>query len=390
MKRRNESQNDMEYYYEVKDVGVSIYSVAMAILFFSAALASAAILRRRTGHLMKHGYGVLVLAMILAGIRLAAPLDFSFSWVIGSERIVPWIRRAFLQSLGEMAVWKLALVLWGIGSILYLAAGIGLFVRELRTMRDSTPVESDQVRRVLREMHLKGAVVIVSREIDVPKVIGFRKAYICLPELFVSDEELREILRHEYEHYRGGDFFIKLLYLVLSALLWWNPVIHLFRKELDRILELRCDARVTRGMNERQRAGYAEAILHVMRQTTKQQNLFKEKAGTLFRKTRGKFIRQRFELMLCEKTSAKRKAIPYLAAVIVFVLSYFVIIQPEYHEIPVEDQKGEILISKENAFILQKKDGTMEMWVNGEKAFEVGEEDLFCPPGSELEIVEEE
>ena len=94
--------------------------------------------------------------------------------------------------------------------------------------------------------------------------------------------------------------------------------------------------------------------------------------------------------MLCEKTSAKRKAIPYLAAVIVFVLSYFVIIQPEYHEIPVEDQKGEILISKENAFILQKKDGTMEMWVNGEKAFEVGEEDLFCPPGSELEIVEEE
>ena len=97
MKRRNESQNDMEYYYEVKDVGVSIYSVAMAVLFFSAALASAAILRRRTGHLMKHGYGVLVLAMILAGIRLAAPLDFSFSWVIGSERIVPWIRSAFLQ-----------------------------------------------------------------------------------------------------------------------------------------------------------------------------------------------------------------------------------------------------------------------------------------------------
>ena len=119
----------MEYYYEAKHVGISIYSVAMAILFFSAALASAAILRRKTGHLMKHGYGVLVLVMILAGIRLAAPLDFSFSWVIGSERIVPWIQSTFLQSPGEMAVWKLALVLWGIGSILYLAAGIGLFVR---------------------------------------------------------------------------------------------------------------------------------------------------------------------------------------------------------------------------------------------------------------------
>ena len=269
---------------------------------------------------MKHGYGVLVLAMILAGIRLAAPLDFSFSRVIGSERIVPWIRSAFCN---HSARWQCGSWRWfcgGIGSILYLAAGIGLFVRELRTMRDSTPVGKRSGKARFAGNAPEGRCGDCLREIDVPKVIGFRKAYICLPELFVSDEELREILRHEYEHYRGGDFFIKLLYLVLSALLWWNPVIHLFRKELDRILELRCDARVTRGMNVRQRAGYAEAILHVMRQTTKGKDLLKTNTGTLFRKTRGKFIRQRFELMLCEKASAKRKAIPYLAAVIVFVL----------------------------------------------------------------------
>ena len=58
------------------------------------------------------------------------------------------------------------------------------------------------------------------------------------------------ILQHEFCHVKGNDLLIKLFYNLLLVIFWWNPLTYRFRKELDNLLELRCDLRITKDMNE--------------------------------------------------------------------------------------------------------------------------------------------
>lgn len=374
--------------YNYGQTGISIYSVMMAILFFSTALTAAIILRRRKAGGKKCPYTLLIWITILGAARLLIPLDLSQAVKVESERIFPWVQNWFLLSIRGVPVWKLTFVIWAAGSAVFVLFGGWSLWREYQDVGKCTAAKHEQVLRVLNKLQLKRAIVAMSEKVEVPKVIGIRKAHIYLPELSVSDEEMELIIKHEYQHYIGKDFLIKLLYMVLSALLWWNPIIHIFRKDLEYLLELRCDGNVTKDMEQKEKISYVEMILKVMRQTKEREKSYAGKAANLFR--RDIFIRQRFEILLGEEEREKRRMIPFVFVAVIFLLSYFVIIQPRYPNPPEKDLLYEVPVSSENAYILKRKDGIMEMWINGEMAFVAGEEDLKHPPGAGLKIIEEE
>lgn len=373
--------------YNYGQTGISIYSVMMSILFFTAALAAVAILRRRKVDGKKRSYPLLIWITILGAARLLIPLDLSQAVVVESERIFPWVQSWFLFSIRGVPVWKLTFVIWAAGSAVYFSFGVRNLWREYQDVGKCTAAEHEQVLRVLKKLQLKRAVVTVSEKVEVPKVIGIGKAHIYLPELSVSDEEMELIIKHEYQHYIGKDFLIKLLYMVLTALLWWNPIMHMFRKELEYLLELRCDGNVTKDMEQKEKISYVEMILKVMRQTKEQEKSYAEKAGNLFR--RDAFIRQRFEILLGEDEREKRRMIPFVFVAVIFLLSYFVIIQPRYPNPPEEDLLYEVPVSNENAYILCKSNNVMEFWIDGQKWFDLTEKDLKSEPYSTLPIIEE-
>ena len=80
-----------------------------------------------------------------------------------------------------------------------------------------------------------------------------------------DDPHLREGARNgarlAQRDLRGGDARIKLFFLLLRDLFWWNPLSHLFLRELDALLELRCDAALTQDMDEDEILSYLAAIL---------------------------------------------------------------------------------------------------------------------------------
>ena len=333
---------------------------------------------------------MLLLLLLLGIIRLLLPLDMYHAVVIQSSKIIPWIKSLLGKPLfGYITLWMLLVFIWVLGSVLALFKAAVNLILEIQKLKAYSVVENSQVIRVAETLQLKNAVILVSPDVGVPKVIGVFKAYIYLPEISVSDDELKLILYHEYQHFKGHDLLIKIFYLILSAVFWWNPIVHVFKKEVDNLLELRCDAAITKKMIMEERVAYLHTILGVIKQTVLEKKKYHESAASLVKQNDNGFLQQRFEIILNEeKKVSKMKLATLFAIIITFTLSYFVIIQPVYY--PLEsDVEGDIEITAENAFILILENGTMGLYVDGEFWSAVTEEELKSAPLSELKIFKE-
>lgn len=302
-------------------MGISVYSLISAVVFFNAAIVIIAIFRRNTGFLKNNGIALLLLLTLLSIVRLFLPLDFTFAFVIVSYRILP----SLLDWLSSTQMNVFLGVVWGAGSILFLFKSLIVYRDERKKLMSYRCVSDEQVERVARRLRLHKAKIMVSPEVDVPKVTGFFKAYIYMPQLTATDEELEFILRHEYQHFKNHDLFIKIFYLLLTAVFWWNPVLYIFQRELENLLELRCDVSISQNLNARERIGYLEAILHAAMQLKNTKQRASINTAALMKPEAGGFIGQRFHLVLSMDTRKKRKQ-TILSNIFAILLFFFLIL----------------------------------------------------------------
>ena len=134
-------------------------------------------------------------------------------------------------------------------------------------------------------------------------VTGIKSACIYLPDLLYTDQELHLIFKHELQHFKSRDILIKLFYCSLLAIFWWNPIVHRFQRELEWLLELRCDMNVTKKLNKLERIAYLEIILRTLRLNTGTQHIDMALASQLAQNETDLFIRQRFELVLSDASA---------------------------------------------------------------------------------------
>lgn len=366
-------------------MGISVYSLISAIVCFNASILIIAIFRRNTAFLEKNGIVLLLLLTSLSMIRLFFPLDFTFAFVIVSYRILPSI----LVWISSTRINVFLGIVWGVGSILYLLKSLIIYREERKKLMNYCCISDEQVERVARNLSLDKAKIMVSPEVDVPKVTGYFRAYIYLPQLAVTDEELIFILRHEYQHFKNHDLFIKVFYQLLTAVFWWNPILHLFQRELENLLELRCDDSISRKLNTQERICYLEAILHAAMQLNgTKQRVTIHTAALIKQETIG-FIGQRFRFILSMGTPKKRidTVLSIVAVILIFVFSYIVILQPAYD--PPFDNSGEtMLVTAQNAYIQQDESGTLELFINGESYGTISKEELADQPYTSLKIIQ--
>lgn len=96
-----------------------------------------------------------------------------------------------------------------------------------------------------------------------PMLMGLCHPRVLLPREDCPEEELEMMLRHELNHYKSGDLWVKGLALGAACLHWFNPLAWLLVRELDRCCELRCDRRTTRAMSAGERKRYGRMLLDV-------------------------------------------------------------------------------------------------------------------------------
>lgn len=114
-------------------------------------------------------------------------------------------------------------------------------------------------RRIRSAQHLQDNVYI-SESIPSPFVFGILRPRICLPAE-LAEGSRQYVIAHEQAHICRRDHWWKPLGFLLLTVHWFNPLIWLSYILLCRDIEMACDERVVRDMEEDARADYSQALL---------------------------------------------------------------------------------------------------------------------------------
>lgn len=110
----------------------------------------------------------------------------------------------------------------------------------------------EHLGNLLEQKHIVTPVSIYKNElISSPLLIGFFKPCIMLPNEKLSDSEFECTILHELVHYKRKDMFYKWLVQITICIHWFNPIVYIMGKEINRICELSCDEEVIKEFNDK-------------------------------------------------------------------------------------------------------------------------------------------
>lgn len=182
------------------------------------------------------------------------------------QAIIPALasaRESLFASLKRLAsnsdLWLLA---WGLGAALSLAWYLGSYFVFSRTLGHSLRPASAAQRRQFRAAGAPRRLrLCLSSAASTPMLMGLLHPRLVLPDREYSPEMLGNIFLHELTHYRRGDLVPKWFAVLVTAFHWFNPLVHMARRELDRACEMSCDESLLRHMNLQDRRSYGETLL---------------------------------------------------------------------------------------------------------------------------------
>lgn len=208
--------------------------------------------------------------------------------------------------------------------------------------------------------------VSYANHINIPAGIGILKKQIILPHGDYTDEALYLILKHEYTHFINHDLAVTMMVHLFSYVFWWNPTVYLLKKDLEQILEIKCDLSVVSGMNVTEKAQYLRVILMNIKDSGTKIIPFPAGQVSLLGQKPESHIEERFHHVQrsSKKPSNPAIQISFLAiAVFLFVFSYCFVFQSKF-EAPI----GEIVTSN-NTYIIQEEEITIRKRADGQYEF---------------------
>ena len=360
---------------------ISVYSVVSAVVFYNVGMLLLYVLLRIT----QYTVSALIFTAVLSVLRLLLPLDFRFSYVISSTRVLPWLADALdsTPAAVHISVGAALLGIWGAGTAWYIFKTARAELRAYGVRRKYTYTESEQVERVLADFPGKYRVRL-SPNVSEPYTVGIVHPEILLPDMSCSDEELHYILAHEIQHIRSRDNLKKLFFVAAEALFWWNPLSHVYVNEYEMLTELECDRRVTEKMDSDTLKAYLGAILSVMKRLT-ESGSGRTAVASSFAQTYS--VKRRFAVLLDrrERKSGLSRAAVYAVMFALFLVSYLVIWQPDTPP-PAVDDGMTMMINSDNSYLV--RDGEIyHLICNGYEVDTVTKDDLISEPLSELKII---
>nr|WP_317616228.1 M56 family metallopeptidase [Paenibacillus ihbetae] len=161
------------------------------------------------------------------------------------------------------------IVLWALGAIAFAAWQMYCYRRFLmkleptRTIAPESSEAAKQLAFIKKALGVKSSVRLAySSIVRSPVLVGLWRPTIYLP--IENTVNLDMVIRHEVVHLKRKDLWIKAFTLGASALHWFNPLVHILRKDIHLWSELSCDEEVVKEMSHAQRKRYGETILSVM------------------------------------------------------------------------------------------------------------------------------
>lgn len=160
---------------------------------------------------------------------------------------------------------------------LWLVTALLLFVRKVTVYQSfvkyvnagSASVDDiallERFGQIIEEQHVRGAIDLrVNSLVSSPLLIGFRHARMILPTVDLPADDFYYTVLHEMTHYRRRDMFYKWLVQLTVCLHWFNPLVYLMSREINRLCELSCDDRVISTFPDNSRKVYGDTLLNAI------------------------------------------------------------------------------------------------------------------------------
>ena len=150
------------------------------------------------------------------------------------------------SGLGDLDVFfRICTVVWLLGMAAMIAYGLISYLR---------------LRKKLSVSLRQDGCIYICDEISSSFILGLFRPRIYLPS-GLNQAAMPYVLAHEQAHLRHGDAWWKLFGFLLLGVYWFHPLVWAAYALFCRDLEMACDERAVKGMDDRQRKDYACTLL---------------------------------------------------------------------------------------------------------------------------------
>lgn len=159
-----------------------------------------------------------------------------------------WLITAFVLLIRKMTVYQ--------SFVHYVKAG-QTFVSDI--------VLLDQLSVLVEKAGMKKPVELcVNPLISSPLLIGFFRPCIVLPSTDLAENNFSYIVLHELTHHWHLDILYKWMVQITVCLHWFNPLVYIMSREINKACEFSCDEAIIAKLDESRKEEYGKTLLDAM------------------------------------------------------------------------------------------------------------------------------
>ena len=285
--------------------------------------------------------------VVLVVCRLILPIECFYTWTLPSTPygdLHHYVLMAPVLNTG-LEIKDVFILICIVGSIIQLIR-YGYEIYQTRFMDKYVLVSKEERMKV--DPILTDFTVVKSEYIKQPEVRSFKRM-IYLPKVDFSEQDLKYILLHDTRHLKNHDLFLLQIVNVLQIIYWWFPLIYVFRREFQFLLEIRVDYQVSKILNQDEYLDYAQAMIGVNKKIEMQKVKYSQNLG--FANFEKSELSHRVAFYL-EGENRRRTSKLLLALLLIFGIgSSAFILEPYYGE----RIFGEDYVGSSNSYLIEKK-----------------------------------
>lgn len=353
---------------------ITLFSFVTAVLLSSLLIVVLYLSRKSAKTIRMLNFGYLACLYLFCLGRMFFSVELPFAAVICApslmnplhdvnEANLPMMEGAFLVS-------DLLLLVWAVGSILLFAQFLIRYHRGKRDI-DRLPKQENQVlQKILDELQRGNKrripiQVLCCSGLSTPCGIGLLRRQILLPSQEYTEEELFHILRHELQHFQTHDLLVKWMIRVFQCLFWWNPLVYLLGKDLDQVLEIKCDLSVVKNYSRQETLAYMRTIKNQLERSMDIEKTAPVGSTALVGNFTMSNVEERFSYIVKSLKPNKWKELSKPVFTVLFLAliigSYSIVLQSNFEEPEVDENGNHIdYMTQDDIRVRKLKNGTYE------------------------------
>lgn len=233
--------------------------------------------------------------------------------------------------------------------IIWLVIALILFIRKITIYQSfmryikagQAPISDTEL---LDRLAILGSQIRIKRAIELcinplissPLLIGFFRPCIVLPRVDIAEKDFQYIVLHELTHYRRFDMLYKWLVQITVCLHWFNPLVYLMGKEINKACEFACDEAIVKKLDSSNVQDYGKTLLNSIATVGK----YKESLASVTLSESKKLLKERLGAIMNFRKKSNLVVFFTIVITVLFTVGATAIGAYTVPQIPVDNNKN--------------------------------------------------